>query len=340
MDEIIRKYLQTYQYASITLMELEKLVPGDCCYQDFAQSIERLLNEEIIVPVKSHGHHLAYPSLPNKVKIKKQKLKIDLFEAIRSQQVGAHPLIRLDRYFSLTEKIWNEDQQSLVLLQQYLMTYGLPAEEVSVWERSFQIFGDEKRISEGAGKAFLQRVGIYDKLKIVDVTEPLMFAINPSRIHDAHCYHLIVENKTTFDALSEVVGGSQFLTLIYGAGKGFLNGIIGLEQQLNMPHVQHILFYFGDLDLEGIHIWHILNKRRKARLALPFYQQLLLKKYSIGKINQQKNTEAFNAFVATFSDAEQILIQHMFDAQGYYPQEALSAEELQQIWRSIVWKNI
>lgn len=340
MDKLIRSYLAGYSQYTITLKELEGQVPGHASYADFAAVINKLLHEGVLLAIKSQGMNQATPELPNKFKIRRQKLNAALFEEIRSQELHLHPLIRLDRYFKLTPTLWHQEEPWRELLNRYLNAAGLPTKEASVWERSLQIFGDEKLISDRGGKAFLRRVGIYDKLRIVEMAEPLMFAVNPRRIKERCCYHLIVENKTTFDALADVLADTEFLTLIYGAGKSIINSIAGLEKQLNLPDAEHVLFYFGDMDLEGITIWYGLNQRRCAGLALPFYRALLTKSYSIGKENQRKNEEAYQAFVANFSMAEQNFMDNLFMKHGYYPQEALTAQELQHIWRSTVWTHI
>ena len=340
MYKMIVNYLVTYSLQTISLLEIERLLPGRLEYGDFVLVMEQLLTEGVLVPIRTHGTNQGKPALPNGYRIKKQKLKADFFEEIRSRQLFLHPQIELEGYFKGNGVLWRQEQQWLDKLQDYLITYGLPQGEASVWQRSYEIIGDEKWISEGGGRSFLQHVRIFDKLKIVDLVEPLMFALNPRRIQDAPCYHLIVENKTTFDALAEVLPETDFFTLIYGAGKCFLNSITQLERQLHMPHVQHRLYYFGDLDLEGIQIWYVLNKRRQARLALPFYQALLGKDFHKGKGNHRKDNKAYAEFCAFFSEDDQQAMDHLFASQGYYPQEALSVGELQEIWRTSCWKDI
>jgi len=333
-------FLAQYVGGTISLMEMERLVPGQTAYPVFAGAVQQLLTDGILVPIRAHGTNQALPDLPNGYRIKKQRLKADYFEEIRSRQLSVHPFIQLDGYFKGTEAVWQKEQAWLDTLQDYLSTAGLPRSQTSVWERSYEIMGDEKWISEGGGRPFLQRVGLLEKLNIVDLVEPLMFALNPSRIQDTPCYHLIVENKTTFDALAEVLPETAFLTLIYGAGKCFLNSITQLESQLHMPHVQHSLLYFGDLDLEGITIWYLLHKRRSASLALPFYRALLSKNFHQGKTNQRKDHKAYDAFCAQFTTAEQQTIHNLFAQGGYYPQEALGVRELQDIGRTTWWKDI
>lgn len=340
MKKIIIDFLSKYTGRTVSLVEIERVVPGRVEYQLFADAVQQLMEEGILVPIGARGTNQAQSALPNGYRVKKERLKADFFEEIRNRQLLLHPLIQLDFYFKGTKALWRKEEQWLDKMQDYLSIYGLPEIEASIWERSYEIMGDEKWISESGGRAFLQRMGIFEKLKIVDLIEPLMFALNPRRIQDARCYHLIVENKTTFDALAEVLPETAFLTLIYGAGKCFLNSITQLESQLHMPYAEHELFYFGDLDLEGIKIWYLLNKRRRASLALPFYRALLGKRCNQGKINQRKDEKAYQEFSACFSSEEQQAIQLIFKNQSYYPQEALTTQEVQDIGRTTWWKDI
>ena len=340
LTPILRGFLGKHGGSTISLTEMERVVPGRVEYHVFVSAVQQLMGAGILVPIKAQGTNQAQPALPNGYRIKKQRLKADFFEEIRNRQLSLHFLLQIDCYFKKSEALWQIEQPWLDTLQNYLVTYGLPQSEASVWQRSYEIMGDEKWISESGGHAFLQRVGIFEKLKIVDLVEPLMFALNPRLIQDKVCYHLIVENKTTYDALAEVLPETAFLTLIYGAGKCFLNSITQLESQLHMPNAQHCLFYFGDLDLEGITIWYLLHKRRQASLALPFYEALLNKNFKEGKTNQRKDSMAYAEFCAKFTTPEQQTIHNLFNNRGYYPQEALSARELQDIGRTTWWKDI
>lgn len=189
MDQKIIEFLAIYSPSRISLTEIEKLISGRVEYRDFVGVMEDLMEAGILIPIKAQGTNQANPPLPNGYRIKKQQLKGDFFEDLRRRQLSLHPLIKLDCYFERPEVLWRKEQPWLKRLQEYLVTNGLPQTEASVWERSYGMMGDEKWISEQGGRAFLQRVGILDKLKIVDLVEPLMFALNPRRIHDDPCYH-------------------------------------------------------------------------------------------------------------------------------------------------------
>lgn len=338
MDKLIRGFLEKSSQKTVFLTELEKQMPGYISYQKFTRLMKKVIDDGLLIPFGQYESDSSL--LPNKFRINRRKLQADFWEEINKRQLSLPKEIDLGCYFKSSTNVWKKEQKWLDYLAAYLSQSGLPEKEASIWERSYEISGNEKWISRGGGKGFLKKVGIYDKLKIVEIAEPLMFALNPQRINDGICYHLIIENKTTFDALAGILPETDFLTLIYGAGKGFLNGINNLEKQLHLSDRQHKLYYFGDLDWEGITIWHILNKRRSTSLALPLYQALLRKNPATGKEQQRKDLTAYQHFLSCLPSEEQQLLVKLLDGGYCCPQEALSTEELQEIGRKTAWKDI
>ena len=147
----------------------------------------------------------------------------------------------------------------------------------------------------------------------------------------------MVENKTAFHALLEYLPDTTFYSLIFGEGWKITGDIFMLDKQLGLQNQKHRIYYFGDLDYEGISIWHTLNMRYPALPALPFYRALLSQPAARGKENQVCNEEALAHFLTCFSSAEQERIRGILDNGGYYPQEALSRAELGAIWRDASW---
>jgi len=91
--------------------------------------------------------------------------------------------------------------------------------EGSAPERSYELLGDEKWIDFKGGKALLQRIRLWDKLKINYNVDPLMVAVNSGILwKSAHC-HLVVENKATFHDCLESLNISPLTALLYGAGR-------------------------------------------------------------------------------------------------------------------------
>jgi hypothetical protein len=109
-----------------------------------------------------------------------------------------------------------------------------------------------------------------------------------------------------------------------------------LEKQLGIKGNNRI-YYFGDLDNEGISIWNYLNEKVSTYLAVEFYRELLKKPYSKGKETQQKNEKAFKNFISFFSEGEKIELEKILKDGGYLPQEALNKDELGHIWRNTKW---
>lgn len=188
----------------------------------------------------------------------------------------------------------------------------------------------------------LKRLGLWEQLLIHPVSDPLMFAINPQALKSTaslRSLHLIVENKTTFQALLPVLPSSTFSTLIYGGGNKITGNMDMFPLQYPVTGREQVFYYFGDLDVEGIRIWYDTHKRQAMVPALPFYEACLAKPFVPGKSNQRRNEDAVQAFVHYFSTDQQALIARCLGSGNYYPQEILTTEELQVIWRSEEWKQ-
>jgi hypothetical protein len=210
-----------------------------------------------------------------------------------------HPSINLDEYYRQDPSVWKKDLPFLLKIDQYLKQTSFPKEQVPAPERSYELVGDEKWIVEKGGKEILERIDLFLLLKIIPVSEPLMFGINPNKLNEKTQYHLIVENQTTYQGLLPVLTKTIFSTLIYGAGKAAVKSIEQFSMQYPIE-ANHQFFYFGDLDREGILIWYSFNQKEKATLALPFYLACLEKEAAIGKEYQKEHNMALEQFLDFF----------------------------------------
>ncbi len=324
---------------TVALTDLEKLVGGETSYEEFAVFINQLVDRGVLRPVVSHGHnHKAIP-LANTFRISKSKLLGDVHQAIASHQFIFHPHIKLDAYYALPSQAWEEDLPFIKRISDFLQQHGLPAHGATASEISYALVGDEKWIDDKGGKKVLERLGLLQMLNIVSFPDPLMLAVNRVALNQEPCYHLVVENKSPFYALLDTLSDTCFLSLIYGAGWKITADITMLERQLDLQDVEHCVYYFGDLDYEGVSIWHALQSRRAAPLAVPFYRALLAKPISYGKENQLCNQEALDEFLTYFAPKERKQIVEVLGSGGYLPQEALDKSELIQIWRNVSWES-
>ena len=106
-----------------------------------------------------------------------------------------------------------------------------------------------------------------------------------------------------------------------------------LEKQLGLKNKKHKLFYFGDIDYEGISIWNTLNEKRHIIPAVTFSSKLLEKLAAQGKENQKENAGALENFIDYFSNEEGNKIKMLLKQRYYYPQEGLRKDEIGEIWR-------
>lgn len=335
MENIIETYLKSYKKLTISLSQIERIFNGDVGYEEFAEQVLELVEKGILEPKNLKQNNGKKIALPYKYHINKSLLNEEFSEKIKQMQLKLNENINIQIYISLGEKEWENDLPYILKINDYLIKNGIPEDEVTSSERSFQIVGDEKWIDEKDGKKILERLNIWNILKIDYNLEPLMMAVNPKNFAKEEYMHLIVENKTTFYSLIDTLNCTSFTSLIYGCGWKIVGNIHNIDKQLGAENKRHILYYFGDLDFEGITIWSTLNDKFPALLAVDFYKALLKKKPTVGKQNQQRDEEALLKFLSNFNEEEQKNIMSLLDNKMYYPQEALNKKELWEIWRSM-----
>lgn len=340
MQDIILSYLKSKKKKTLFLTELQKLLPGDTSYEDFAHVVNILENKGILKPIKNHGTNNKAIPLYNSYRVNQTYFKGRLIDEIQSYKLSIHSDLDLQTYITLDERIWKQDLPYIMKLDTYLKENGFPKEVAAAPERSYQITGDEKWIDEKKGKTILQRLKIWDKLKITYNTDPLMLAINPTEYaHNHEHIHLIVENKATYYDCLPFLAETCLTTLIYGAGWKIVSNIQQLERQIGLEDQHHILYYFGDLDHEGLSIWYALEAQRKVVPAVDFYEKLLQKPRTKGKANQKPNADSIQSFVSYFSEEVGKKIQELLKEGYYYPQEGLDKHDIQELWRHIQWRK-
>lgn len=335
LDKTIRGFLKSYKNKTISLHQLEKLCSGQVMYADFARVIQRLQEEEILTPFKNSELTLQEPRLPYKYRLHKPLLNQDMSSEIQSAQKAYHP-INLSKYYHLSQKHWEKDLPYIKKIHTYLLEHKtLPTDEVLHTELSFQLVGDEKWIEQGKGQGVLERLNLWDELKIQKHPDPLMMAIDTSKVtpNKNTYFHLVVENKSTYYTLLGQLPNTMFTTLIYGQGWKITANINQLEKQLQDLKGSHEIHYFGDLDYEGIAIWAKLNKVRKAHIAKAFYKELLKQKESYGSKNQKRQEAAMSLFLSHFQGEKEI-INNLLMKGSYYPQEAIVEKQLQAVFKN------
>lgn len=137
---------------------------------------------------------------------------------------------------------------------------------VPIKERSLLIFGDEKRLDLLLGSTLFRtgRLSL-DLLKCEIVGEPLGWKRGPTDTGRI----LVIENAATWHSYAKWNAQRRiFSAVIYGCGNCFADGIRYLADILAEFSAPQRIFYFGDLDPQGLRI-PIEAAQRSVSLGLP-----------------------------------------------------------------------
>lgn len=318
----------------------------DMDYPQFHDYIQHLMDTGELSPVKSAKNNGRKPALP--VNFWKYEEEVDYAEIYEELKYRFHPQIDTSYYRAHPER-YAKDREKLQLLSDYLKDHSkLLNVKESMNERSFEIFHREKYFQKEGGLEFCRRVGIdSEKLAFYETSEPLSYYScskqSPQNI-------VIIENKDTFFDIRNYMNAGQhqilekeFGTVIYGAGKGiwktFTDYVNGAESYFMG---ENMLYYFGDLDYEGILIYEQLlsrNWRRQGsediieiQIFKEAYEKMLDKARIIGFENlpdmkEKQNDHIGTIFLDRFSDSHRTQIKEILEAGKYIPQEILNEHD-------------
>ncbi len=247
-------------------------------------------------------------------------------------------------YYLRHLKQYHQDRKWVLMLNKYLLQVQEQETVVPVSknERSFQIWNREKFLQSEQGKKILKRCGMNaSQLSYYETSEPLSYY---SRHRLIPQNLLILENKDTFYSMrrhlleqGEAIFGISFGTLIYGAGKGILRSFQDFSFCVE-PYMQaegNRIYYFGDLDYEGIGIYERLAETFETRQypIQPFieaYEKMLDKAEAVSALpmtKEKQNRRISGRFFAYFSELTVKRMKEVLEGGRYIPQEILNLED-------------
>ncbi len=329
--DLIKEQLKTYKKMKISLGELLSFVPAGTSYETAGHAIKGLMDEGVLIGVKSTGYTSHEFKLPNVFRVSKDILNSDLKRMIQRYVQTFSLEMNLDYYFKQGLEIWHEDLPYLQMINTYLNENTFPLEPATLPERSYWITGDEKWINEQGGYKILERLGLIEKMSLMTESEPAMFALSSQFGKKSNYKHLIVENKSIFYKILSILDKTCYTTLIYGAGWRISSSLKSFKKQFPFDDGEHIFLYFGDLDYEGIKIWDSLKIIGEVMPEKALYEALIDQKPSEGKVNQKKNNEAMMRFCEAikFDTGLSEKLFEILENGRYIPQEALNMATLQ-----------
>jgi len=304
----------------------------------FNTVVQRLVSEKMLTPVGKpnvRGLHQKY-KINQKPGAKDSGLQAQMIRSIA-------PPAALDYYLKHPLDYIN-DRTIIEVLTAFLKQER--PEPVTVNERAYQLFGDEK-FFKGAGKnrsrgeTVMKRLGLsYVSLACAEVVEPFFSFQQPDFNGSGSRDIYIIENKDTFWSFKrQVMDGASSLKvgmLIYGEGRKILSSF-QFVQEYGINDEDDLIFYFGDLDAEGINIYcELVDKYPQYHIGpfVPGYQAVLEIGLSKAPVPTPAAQKIKPANIARFSSAFDLpwaepMGKHL-EGGFYIPQEALSAAEMKE----------
>lgn len=308
----------------------------DMSYEQQYSYIINLIETGRVKPIVTSGTNGKKPALYRRYWVIEEKKDYSVLE--EELKYRRHPKIKVDYYLSHPD-IYEKDRNRVQMLDEYLKNKrsNLDYQE-SVNEHSFEIWNREKFLTKEDGNRILKCCGLdIEELNIYRTSEPLAYY---SHTREVPQNLLILENKDTFYSMrkhllngNKTILGECIGTLIYGAGKRILRSFedFSLCAEPYMKDEKNFIYYFGDLDYEGIRIYEALSKLLKEyQKIIPFvpaYEAMIRKSECVTRLpdtKEQQNKNIKNIFFSYFSAASVKKMKGILECGTYIPQEILN----------------
>lgn len=315
-----------YHKKTLTYEELYNLY-NTLDYYRLAEKVEELVNKGLLVPKLSTGTNGRNPALYKKYGIIKPE---EDFTLIINEIKSLNAFFNINYYLN-KPKEYEKVRQYVQKLNDYIVyNFNRLSIPMSINERSYEIWGEEKYLRRAS--SMLSKLGIsIEELKVYDTPEPFF----SETINKSSNNVLIIENKDTWFTLKKYlrennsnIYGIDIALLIYGEGKKIISSIDYLQHQdfsfLDNPTI----YYWGDIDFEGINIFYLLSEKVELKLLTSAYMDMLNKVKDIDNLKEMKEkqnkTKDLEKFLINFSSEYSSKINEIFIKNRYIPQEIIN----------------
>ncbi|TYQ18427.1 UNVERIFIED_CONTAM: uncharacterized protein DUF2220 [Acetivibrio alkalicellulosi] len=303
-------------------------------YRELVSVINDFCLKDILSPVKASKTNGRNPALYNKYRIilKKDDDKED-FNRLLNELKSIHPKLDKD-FYHRNPNIYKDDREYVLMISKYLLDELKSCSlnyRCTMNERSFEIFNDEKFL-DGKGKVILKRLGIsMEDLNCYKTLEAFFYILFEPK---ERINILIIENKDTFFSVLKYLERREDKSLydttidmlIYGEGKKIVNSFKFINEVARGVAIDKV-YYFGDLDFEGIGIFNSLAHKYGKHLIIPhveLYKQLLCVAKNPPVLKSCQTEIFMELFLMYFDDRCKKEITGILYNNRYIPQEALN----------------
>lgn len=278
----IDKFLLEHKLKTVDLDELKEQF-GRIEYIEFYNEIQKLVDNNIITPIKNSSTNGANLFLYKKYKIVSEIEDMSYYlEKINK----LHPRIMSNGFLITKPSVYKKYEMQMDMLNRYLwMIYNNILIKISKKERSYQIFGEEKQLDSKEFTFILEKLGLSNEiLGYYDTPEECFADYIPERKNTLTL--LICENKDIwynirrlmFEENKRELFGVNLDGVIYGQGNNITGQrkLIEYSKYLVTDAVKFL--YWGDIDKEGLDIFIRLKNTAEVlniELFIKGYEQML-----------------------------------------------------------------
>ncbi|MGV8983595.1 Wadjet anti-phage system protein JetD domain-containing protein [Clostridium sp.] len=302
-------------------------------YSILVELVKKKVTEGVLREVKGSKSNGRIPLLYNKYRV--NFVEEDL--TFLKEDINYSFPLNFNREFYLNNlKKYKDDKEYIESLANYFRSskskFGVT---MSINERSFEIWGQEKYLKDGNGQCILRNLGLtLEDVNVYKTPEPFVyFSCKRGRNQRV----LIIENKDTWYTIRKLMlqGREVFLgetvdTIIYGCGKNIEKSLeeyeFTVEEYLLKPLS---VLYWGDIDYEGISIYERLKKRYSDKFNIEIFLNAYITMVNLAEnrvlpcYSEKQNKNIDVVFLTEIKPyAEKIL--KIFKRGGYIPQEIIN----------------
>lgn len=323
--------IKNYRFTYVTIMDSFNIVS----YEELKIVVDEMIGNNIIKPIKSKGMTSFFPKVY--CEYRKVVEKRDYTE-LKNEIIKLNPRLNISRYLNSPE-LYEELQEQILKLSNFLWNNKESLNnEMSVKERSFEIWGDEKFLESKEGKCILTFNKIdTEYLNFYYAPEPFFCHEIKKKKRDSVI--LIIENKDTWYSIGKALNLSEnkklfnieINFLIYGEGnkatrKNALIDFINIIADLTSK-----IYYVGDIDIAGVNMLYscINNNEINIKPFMPLYNCMV----NVADVNKMKKTDDnrgmdFNKeFLSLFNENEKVKVREILDNNKRIPQEILNYQD-------------
>jgi len=269
--------LNKYSKSFITYDEIKKIYKLTN-HKDVVVLVKKLIDENKLKPVKSSEPTIFHEQIYTKYKVVKEVSESETM-LLDELNYKIHPKIKIEYYRKNLEQ-YMIDRTTILKLNSYLIEkQNYLLNKISVNERSYEIFNDEKLITSKEGKSILSnvKIDVVEDLNVYKTPEPFVY-LSTKRVGPQNI--LIIENKDTYITLfkmlldnNKCILGTNIETIIYGAGRHISNSFRGIAEDTTLEYLTHRdnnFYYWGDIDKAGFNIFSSFYEKTYSPLQKSF----------------------------------------------------------------------